>query len=63
MFPELFDRPVVVKFDQQQGSSDGGALLLKAADRRLAQVRHEAVENLANPFGISLSYYRVCTTF
>ena len=35
MFPELFDRPVVVKFDQQQGSSDGGALLLKAADQRL----------------------------
>ena len=35
MFPELFDRPVVVKFDQQQGSSDGGALLLKAANQRL----------------------------
>ena len=35
MFPELFDRPVVVTFDQRQGSSDGGAILLKAADQRL----------------------------
>jgi Transposase DDE domain group 1 len=35
LFPELFDRPVVTKFDQRQGSSDGGAILLKAADRRL----------------------------
>jgi hypothetical protein len=35
LFPEIFDRPVVAKFDQVQGSSDGGAILLKAADRRL----------------------------
>ena len=35
LFPELFDRPVVAQFDQQHGSSDGGAVLLKAADRRL----------------------------
>ena len=35
LFPELFDRPVVAQFDQHHGSSDGGALLLKAADRRL----------------------------
>src|SRR5437016_3724070 len=35
MFPELFDRTVVVIFDQRQGSSDGGAILLKAADQRL----------------------------
>ena len=35
LFPEIFDRPVVAKFDQLQGSSDGGAILLKAADRRL----------------------------
>ena len=35
LFPDIFDRPVVAKFDQQQGSSDGGAVLLKAADRRL----------------------------
>ena len=35
LFPELFARPVVAQFDQAQGSSDGGAVLLKAADRRL----------------------------
>jgi hypothetical protein len=35
LFPELFDRPLVAKFDQRQGSSDGGAILLKAADQRL----------------------------
>jgi hypothetical protein len=35
LFPELFERPVVVKFDQSNGSSDGGAILLKACDERL----------------------------
>jgi hypothetical protein len=35
LFPGIFDRPVVAKFDQRQGSSDGGAILLRAADRRL----------------------------
>jgi hypothetical protein len=35
LFPDLLDRPVVAKFDERQGSSDGGAILLKAADRRL----------------------------
>jgi hypothetical protein len=35
LFPELLDRPVVVKFDQSNGSSDGGAILLKACDERL----------------------------
>lgn len=35
LFPELFARPVVAQFDQAQGSSDGGAVLLKAADQRL----------------------------
>ena len=35
LFPEIFDRPVVAKFDQTHGSSDGGAILLKASDRRL----------------------------
>jgi len=29
-----FPKPAVLQFDQRQGSSDGGALLLKAADRR-----------------------------
>jgi hypothetical protein len=31
-FVSLFPTPVVMAFDQRQGSSDGGALLLKAAD-------------------------------
>ena len=35
LFPGIFNRPVVAKFDQSHGSSDGGAVLLKAADRRL----------------------------
>jgi len=35
LFPDIFDRPVVAKFDHQQGSSDGGAVLLKAANQRL----------------------------
>jgi len=35
LFPELCERPVVAEFDQRQGSSDGGAILLGAADRRL----------------------------
>ncbi len=34
-FPDVFDKPVVAQFDQPQVSSDGGAILLKAADRRL----------------------------
>ena len=32
--PEIFAKPAVLQFDQRQGSSDGGAILLKAADRR-----------------------------
>ncbi len=35
LFPELFSKPVVAKLDQAQSSSDGGGLLLKAADQRL----------------------------
>ncbi len=34
LFPETFTKPAVIQFDQRQGSSDGGAMLLKAADRR-----------------------------
>src|SRR6202158_5841508 len=33
LFPGIFRKPVVARFDQREGSSDGGALLLKAADR------------------------------
>ena len=35
LFPELFDKPLVAKFDQPHASSDGGAVLLKAADGKL----------------------------
>src|SRR3974390_13981 len=38
LFPGIFERPVVAKFDQAQGSSDGGAVLLKAADRELGMI-------------------------
>ena len=34
LFPEIFNKPAVLQFDQRNGSSDGGAILLKAADRR-----------------------------
>ena len=35
LFPDLFRKPVVIRFDQQNASSDGGAILLKACDERL----------------------------
>ena len=35
LFPDLFDKPLVTTFDQPHASSDGGAILLKAADTRL----------------------------
>jgi hypothetical protein len=35
LFPDLLGKPLVARFDQEHASSDGGALLLKAADRRL----------------------------
>jgi hypothetical protein len=33
-FSGIFRKPVSAQFDQREGSSDGGALLLKAADHR-----------------------------
>lgn len=35
LFSDLAKRPVTVRFDQELGSSDGGAVLLGAADQRL----------------------------
>ena len=35
LFSDLAKRAVTVRFDQERGSSDGGAVLLGAADRRL----------------------------
>ena len=34
LFPGIFAKPVILEFNQRQGSSDGGAVLLKAAERR-----------------------------
>ena len=63
LFPDFFRKPVVVRFDQDHSSSDGGAVLLRAADLRLqltrrlghclrddrdpAKVRHEIGELLS----------------
>jgi Transposase DDE domain group 1 len=38
LFPDLFDRPLTATFDVPNASSDGGAVLLKAADRRLGLI-------------------------
>ena len=35
LFPDLVDRPLTATFDQPHASSDGGAILLKGADRHL----------------------------
>lgn len=35
LFPGLFKKPVLVRFDQPHASSDGGAILLKACDERV----------------------------
>jgi len=44
LFPELFRKQVVVEFDEMNVSSDGGAILLRAADKRL-----KLTERLAEP--------------
>ena len=38
LFPDLFNRPLTATFDVPNASSDGGAVLLKAADRRLGLI-------------------------
>ena len=35
IFPELLEKPIHYQFDEPHSSSDGGALLLKAADQKL----------------------------
>ncbi len=35
LFPEIFSKPVIAKLDQKDSSSDGGGVLLQAADERL----------------------------
>lgn len=42
LFSDLCQRPVVLSFDQRQGSSDGGAVLLQAANRRYGLIESMA---------------------
>jgi hypothetical protein len=42
LFPDLFDKPLVACFDEPHATSDGGAILLKAADRRLGLIERMA---------------------
>lgn len=43
LFPQLFEgKPAVARFDQENSSSDGGALLLKAVDEQLGLSRRVA---------------------
>jgi hypothetical protein len=42
LFPDLFTKPVIATFDQPHASSDGGAVLLKAAD-----ARYELIDDFA----------------
>ena len=39
LFPMLFDKPLVATFDREQASSDGGGVLLKAAERMYGLVK------------------------
>lgn len=42
LFPDLLDRPLTAVFDLPNASSDGGAVLPKAADRRLGLIEQLA---------------------
>ena len=42
LFPDLGSKPVVATFDREQASSDGGAVLLKAAERVYGLVKRFA---------------------
>jgi hypothetical protein len=42
LFPGLFDRPVLARFDEPAMSSDAGLLLLKSVDQRLGLTRRVA---------------------
>jgi hypothetical protein len=42
LFSDLCKRPVVLSFDQRQGSSDGGAVLLQSANRRYGLIESMA---------------------
>lgn len=55
IFPELFHKPVVAQFDQHHSSSDGGALLLKAADEHLGLTERlaECIDDQRDPAKIT----------
>ena len=38
LFQDVFRKPLVARFDQEHASSDGGAVMLKAADHRLGLI-------------------------
>ena len=42
LFPDLFSKSLVARFDERHGSSDGGAILLKACDATLGLSRRLA---------------------
>ncbi len=51
LFPEIFSKPIIARFDQDFASSDGGALLLKVAERRIgvAQAMGDALWDRRQP--------------
>ena len=49
LFPDLFDKPLFAKFNQEQASSDGGAVLLKAAERVYGCRLREVLPAAASP--------------
>lgn len=51
LFPDLFNKRLVARFDQDRGSSDGGAVLLAACDRRLGLTERlaECIEDRREP--------------
>lgn len=58
VFDQLFDRPLHIEFDQPDSSSDGGALLLKAADTQLGLTSSLAncLKDKRNPKCITHTY-------
>jgi hypothetical protein len=59
LFTELVDRPLHMQFDQPDSSSDGGALLLKAADQSLGLTQRlsQCLRDKRNPDFIIHSYH------
>ena len=46
LFPDIFRKSVVAQFDQRKGSSDGGAVLLKASAQVRARLAQERAADL-----------------